>query len=236
MIESGLVLCQVRFEVRFTHFLFHHLLIKNMRQIDHIVYTVPNLEAAMDWFEKLSGIRPAFGGYHTTQGTKNAVVNLGNSRYLEILAADEANKNIQPPRWMGVDFLEKAQMTRWSLKSNDLPTDSAILKQYQQEMGRIQGGQRKMTNGNLLTWEMIMPLAAPQVEVLPFMTDWQHSAVHPTDAMPEQCELISMAFTHPAPHLLLPIFDKLKLDFRIEKGRIISINAKISCPKGIIEI
>ena len=65
-----------------------------MRQIDHIVYTVPNLEKAMDWFTEISGIQPAFGGYHTTQGTKNAVVNLGNSCYLELLAADNENKNI----------------------------------------------------------------------------------------------------------------------------------------------
>jgi len=207
-----------------------------MRQIDHLVYTVPDLEAAMDWFEKLSGIRPTFGGYHTTQGTKNAVINLGNSRYLELLAADEENKAIQPPRWMGVDFLEKAQMTRWSLKSNDLPTDSTILKEYQQEMGTIQGGQRKTTSGNLLTWEMIMPLAAPQIEVMPFMTDWQHSAVHPTDAMGEQCELISMAFTHPNPNLLQPTLAKLGLDIALTQGSNIGIKVKIKCPKGIIEI
>ena len=207
-----------------------------MRQIDHIVYTVPNLAVAMDWFEEISGIRPAFGGYHTTQGTKNAVINLGNSRYLELLAADDNNKDIPPPRWMGVDFLEKAQMTRWSLKSTDLPKDSVILQAYQQEMGRIEGGQRKTTSGSLLTWEMIMPLAAPEVEVLPFMTDWQHSAVHPTAAMPEQCELISMAFTHPTPDLLQPTLVKLGLNLDLVQGATIGIKAKIKCPNGIIEI
>ena len=207
-----------------------------MRQIDHIVYTVPNLEKAMDWFAEISGIQPAFGGYHTTQGTKNAVVNLGNSCYLELLAADDANKDIPPPRWMGVDFLEKAQMTRWSLKSTNLPKDRAILQEYQSAMGRIQGGQRKMTNGNLLTWEMIMPLAAPQVDIMPFMTDWQHSVVHPTDAMPEQCQLMSMAFTHPTPNLLYPTLTKLGLDIDLTEGASVSIKAKIKCPKGIIEI
>ncbi len=207
-----------------------------MRQIDHIVYTVPDLAAAMDWFEEISGIRPTFGGYHTTQGTKNAVVNLGNQRYLEILAADEENTAIQPPRWMGVDFLEKAQMTRWSLKSNDLPNDSAILKNYHKEMGRIQGGQRKTTSGNLLTWEMIMPLAAPQLEVMPFMTDWQNSAVHPTDSMPQQCQLIDMQFIHPTPNLLVPTLTKLALDLDLVVGETISIKAIIQCPKGIITI
>ena len=207
-----------------------------MRQIDHLVYTVPNLEEAIDQFEKKLGIRPAFGGYHTTQGTKNAVLNLGNVCYLELLAADDDNTAIPPPRWMGVDFLEKAQLTRWSLKSTNLEADSAILKTYQSKMGHIQGGQRKTTNGSILTWEMIMPLAAPQVEIMPFMTDWQHSAVHPTDSMPQQCQLISMHFTHPDPASLASIWKALQLDSEIVKGKDISIKAKIKCPKGIIEI
>jgi len=61
------------------------------KKTDHIVYAVTNLEAAIDEFEKLSGLRPVFGGYHTTKGTKNALVNLGNECYLEILAIDEGN-------------------------------------------------------------------------------------------------------------------------------------------------
>lgn len=207
-----------------------------MRQIDHLVYTVPNLEEAMDWFEEISGIRPAFGGYHTTQGTKNAVVNLGNKCYLEILAADDTNTAIAPPRWMGVDYLEKAQFTRWSLKSNDLSGDRQILKAYNSEMGRIEGGQRKMTNGNLLTWQMIMPLPAPQIEIMPFMTDWQQSEAHPTDMMPNQCELISMHFTHPKPDLLLPILKDLALDLNLIKGKNQSIKVKIKSPSGILEI
>jgi len=207
-----------------------------MRQIDHIVYTVPDLTAAIEWFEAIAGIRPVFGGYHTTQGTKNAIVNLGNNCYLELLAADDDNHEISPPRWMGVDFLEQAQITRWSLKSDNLPQDSVIVKHYQTDMGNIQGGQRKTTTGDTLTWEMIMPLAAPEVEVIPFMTDWQNSTVHPTNALPEQCQLLDLKFTHPTPDLLLPTFGQLSIDSLIEKGLKASIKMSIQCPKGIIEI
>ena len=207
-----------------------------MRQIDHIVYTVPDLTAAIDWFEAISGIRPVFGGYHTTQGTKNAIINLGNKRYLELLAADNDNLSIKHPRWMGVDFLEQPQITRWSLKSANLPKDSLLVKNYQSEMGIIQGGQRKTTAGNTLTWEMIMPLATPEVEIMPFMTDWQNSAIHPTDALPEQCQLIDLKFTHPTPNLLMNTFQKLLVDSIIIKDPKMSIKARIQCPKGIIEI
>ena len=207
-----------------------------MRRIDHIVYIVPDLTAAIEWFEDITDIRPVFGGYHTTQGTKNAIVNLGNNCYLELLAADDDNKAIPSPRWMGVDFLEQAQTTRWSLKSDNLPKDSIIVKNYQADMGSIQGGQRKTTTGDTLTWEMIMPLAAPEVEIIPFMTDWQNSSVHPTDSLPEQCQLIDLKFTHPTPGLLRATFHKLSLDSVIEKGLKASIKIRIQCPKGIIEI
>ncbi|MEL6718114.1 MAG: VOC family protein, partial [Bacteroidota bacterium] len=76
-----------------------------MQQLDHIVYAVPNLEEAINWFEENAGIQPVFGGYHTTQGTKNALLKIGAQCYLELLAVDKENKEIVSPRWMGIDLI-----------------------------------------------------------------------------------------------------------------------------------
>jgi len=103
-------------------------------------------------------------------------------------------------------------------------------------MGAIQGGQRKTDTGDTLTWEMILPLAAPTVELLPFMTDWQHSAVHPTRNLPQECELIALSFTHPRPAKIQQIFNELGIDMVIEKGEKAMIQAKIKSPNGVIEI
>lgn len=206
------------------------------KKIDHIVYAVTDLEAAMDEFEKLSGLRPVFGGYHTTKGTKNALVNLGNECYLEILAIDQANTAIAPPRWMGIDLVKTSQITRWSLKSNQLRKDSEILQKYHPEMGIIQAGQRKTNTGDTLTWKMILPLATPAVELVPFMTDWQHSAVHPTQNLPQECALIGLSFTHPNSAEIQKIFDELGVNMNIEKGEKMMIKAKIKSPNGIFEI
>ncbi len=206
------------------------------RITDHIVYAVPDLEATMDWFEKETGVRPVFGGYHKTQGTKNAIVNLGNECYLEILAIDEGNTAIGTPRWMGIDMIESPQITRWSLKSDNLRQDSKILKKYHAEMGNIQGGQRQTSTGNTLTWEMILPLATPAVELAPFMTDWQHSATHPTHNMIQKCQLIALSCTHPNPSAIQDIFKELGIDMTIAKGEKAVINAKIKHPNGVIDI
>jgi hypothetical protein len=194
------------------------------------------LEKAMDDFEKLTGIRPIFGGYHTTQGTKNAIVNLGNQAYLEILAVDDKNTQISAPRWMGADLIETPKITRWALKSTNLTQDSQILKNYQSDMGRIQGGQRKMTNGQLLKWEMIMPLSHPKIELAPFFVDWQNSEAHPTDAMPDQCQLVELHFAHPSPEKLSQQLSKLNLDWTIFSAKNVSIKMEIRTPKGRIQL
>lgn len=59
-----------------------------MRKIDHLVYCVPDLEAAIQHFLKVYDISFTYGGQHLTQGTHNAILNIGNGAYLELLAID----------------------------------------------------------------------------------------------------------------------------------------------------
>ena len=208
-----------------------------MRQIDHIVYTVFDLDSAITDFEKKLGVKPIFGGYHKTFGTKNALINLDNGIYLELLAADKTNTDVQPPRWMGVDLLTKNQITRWALKSNDLIKDSVTLKKYNPEMGSTRGGTRNTASASLLQWELIMPLASPEVEILPFMVDWSNSETHPHNELPNMnCKLVELYATHPDPDLFYETFQALGMDFRIAPSNEISLKLRLNCPKGIIEI
>ncbi|MEM6318132.1 MAG: VOC family protein [Bacteroidota bacterium] len=206
------------------------------RAIDHIVLGVPNLEEGVHWLKNLTGVTATFGGYHTTKGTKNALVNIGHQCYLEILATDVENRHIEAPRWMGVDLIQSPTVTRWSLKSTDLAKDSKILNAYQSYLGTIEGGQRKTTNGQVLAWEMIVPLAKPAVDILPFMTDWQQSDSHPTDSLPVQGELVSLNLAHPTPDTLQPVFDKLNVDLVIERAAVPTIHLVLETAKGRVVI
>lgn len=204
--------------------------------IDHIVYAVPNLEEAMNQFEQQSGVRPVFGGFHTTEGTKNAIVNLSNVCYLEFLTADEENHQVQPPRWMGVDLITDPKITRWSLKSSDLKNDSEVLRNYNPSMGVVKGGQRRMTNRKLLTWEMAMPLAKPEVEIVPFLTDWQRSDTHPSEQLPEQCRLLRIIATHPDPEALYPVLNYFYPKLNIARADQVSLSIEIKTPNGIVHL
>lgn len=195
------------------------------------------MDTAIAEFEEKLGVRPIFGGFHKAFGTKNALISLGDSCYLELLAADETNTAVSKPRWMGIDMLRTNQITRWALKSNQLKMDSEILKNLNPEMGSMRGGSRNIPNGGLQQWDLIMPLPYPEVELLPFMVDWSKSMVHPADALPDMgCSLIQLYGTHPDPKKFSLIFEQLNIDLDIKTSSNIKLTALIKCPNGPIEI
>jgi hypothetical protein len=202
------------------------------RTIDHIVYAVPELEAACDHIGQALGLRPVFGGYHRQRGTKNALLNLGEGAYLEVIAIDHANEAVAAPRWMGVDLIATPQVTRWAIKSDQLRVDQAALQSYHPEMGEIAGGERKTASGALLAWEMILPLAAPAVEVVPFMVDWSRSAAHPCDALIDSCRLEALSLSHPDPASLEAVFSALGIEREVEKGPTAGIQVSLKGPGG----
>ena len=206
------------------------------RDIDHIVYAVKNLDHAIQELHELLGVRPVFGGHHKHNGTKNALLNLGNSIYLEVITKDKDNLDIPAPRWMGVDLIQESKVTRWSLKSTDLKSDAHHLSVYQDNMGVISGGSRQTSKGHLLEWEMILPLAEPEVEVIPFMTDWQKSSVHPTDKLETECTLMDIKLSSPNPEKVNPTIKKLNLKMNVEKTKEAKISLIMKCPNGIINL
>lgn len=202
------------------------------RTIDHLVYGVPDLTLACDKLEAFLGVRPVFGGHHQTKGTQNALLHLGGACYLEILAIDDANTAISPPRWMGLDLISESQITRWAIKSSDLPSDSQVLQIQHPQMGMISGGQRMTASGSLLAWEMILPLAEPAVEVLPFMVDWQRSESHPCDALEEGCRLVGFELGHPDPDGIQHAMLGLGLELKLEKADVPFLRAIVESPEG----
>lgn len=203
-----------------------------MHTLDHLVYAVPDLSVALDWFAEHAGLRPAIGGRHLHQGTHNAVVNLGQGAYLEIVAPDPENTTIPPPRWMGVDLVRQPQMVRWSLKNNDLPRQATLLRTINPELGSIHTGQRQLTTGELLRWQMTLPLAQPAVDLIPFFLDWSSSDFHPTDRMPEEFSLVSLNLEHPEPQAMEPSLASLGVQQAVSLAAQPSIIVRLQTPKG----
>jgi len=205
-----------------------------VRPIDHIVYAVPHLDTAIDKVEKLLGIRPTIGGRHLSRGTKNALLNLGNRQYLELIAKDSTNTTFKGTAWMSVDTIKQPTMVRWSILSNNLYKDQEILEVHGQRRGPSFRGSRKTPTGQTLAWDMILPSLESKVDIVPFMTDWSSSDTHPTDALPSALELEALICYHPNPSYIQPIFDHLEIDLIIQESDDIAIKARIASPNGIV--
>lgn len=207
------------------------------RSLDHIVYAVSDLDLASKELEKKLGVAPIFGGHHTTEGTKNALINLQDGMYLELIAIDHQHKNIIQNRWMGIDILTKNQITRFALKSENLAKDSITLKKYNPIMGILKKGSRHTASGQVLQWELLMPLPTPEVDLVPFIIDWSESDTHPHEVLPDMgCTLIEMYATHPTPEKITPILEELKYDLRIEKSNKTTIQITLDTPNGIVHL
>lgn len=205
-------------------------------KIDHLVYCVHNLGDGINYFIDNYGMHPVIGGRHLNEGTKNAIINLDNQCYLEILAIDEENTKHTQNRWMGIDLLTTPKMTRWAIKSNNLETDKQALIKYNDQLGTVESGLRKRPDHSNLTWKLTKPLSHPEVDVIPFLVDWSASDSYPTDGLPVLRNLVKIKLGHPEPAKVKACLDELNIDLPVKSSNEPYIKVVIDGPKGSFEI
>jgi hypothetical protein len=174
--------------------------------IDHIVYACRNLEQGIKEIKEKTGVVAVYGGKHLDFGTHNALINIGNEVYLEIIAPDPSNQKIDPPRWMGVDLIkDTGRITRVALKSDDLEKDVEILRKISPKCAHWGKGSRKTSSGKDISWKMAYPLAEPLIDLVPFMVEWKGD-YHPTQDIPEMMNLLQIDLYAENPADFLDIF------------------------------
>src|SRR5260370_39722275 len=121
--------------------------------LDHILLGCNDLDRGIELVQEKTGVRPAIGGVHPGRGTRNALLSLGERRYLEIIAPDPAQREI-------VHFPQIRQLTDplpvgWAVHPPDI---RAIAQQLLNNQVAFQGpddGSRKRPDGRVLTWKTI---------------------------------------------------------------------------------
>ena len=193
--------------------------------LDHLVYLVPDLGAAVAQFAP-RGLSFSPGGRHMTRGTHNTLLRLGTRSYLELLAIDPTT-SIPAPRWMGIDLGTLPRLSRWAVHAG---AESFPARDWQ-------AGSRQLPDGRTLRWQLTDPGTAPATVVRPFLIDWSESATHPADTLPEVgVELVELRLFCPDAEAVNTELERYSVPWRAVPATELRIEATLRAPWGLVEL
>jgi hypothetical protein len=203
--------------------------------LDHILLGSPDLQGGIAFVEQHTGVRATFGGVHPGRGTQNALLSLGERRYLEIIAPDPAQPGVKNPLPSNLHSLAEPRLVGWAAHPGSV---SAFAEKLRAAGIKFEGptpGSRKRPDGELLKWQTVS-LADTDSGLLPFFIEWSHDSVHPSVDAPKGCALLSFTAETPDPEKLASQLKKLGVDFQVKKGDQPRLHVVISGSKGNLEV
>lgn len=202
---------------------------------DHLIMGAPDLEAAVRDLETRLGTPVARGGSHPGRGTRNAILPLGQNRYLEILAPDPEQPEPAEPRWFHVDRLRTPRPVAWVAKGTRLSELHAAAAARGIVLGEVQAGGRRNTQGVYLSWEATDPNRILGDGLVPFFIDWKDTP-HPGRSGTEGVHLSGFRAEHPEPAPVTDMLRKLGLELEVLPGPRPALIAVLETSRGPVEI
>jgi hypothetical protein len=160
--------------------------------LDHILLGCSDLDSGTDFVAQHTGVRAAFGGVHPGRGTRNALLSLGQRRYLEVIAPDPKQNRIEPFAQKQVERLKQLASPRligWAAHPGDLEKFSVRLRDANIAFDGPRPGSRQRPDGKLLQWKTLN-LKDDKDGLLPFFIEWSADSLHPSADAPKGCRLI----------------------------------------------
>lgn len=203
--------------------------------VDHLVYATPDLERGIREIENLLGVRASAGGQHPGRGTRNALVALGPSAYLEIIGPDPEQPPPAGDRWFGVDALPASRLVTWAAKTDDVDRVHREAAADGIALGPVRSGSRRRSDGVLLSWRLTEPASDMANGIVPFFIEWGESP-HPSSTAARGAVLVALSAEHPNEELIQRAFRVLGLDVPITHGSDARLTAVIDCPRGRVAL
>jgi hypothetical protein len=200
--------------------------------IDHLVVTAPSLDAGAAYVRNALGVSPRPGGEHARMGTHNMLLRLGESTYLEVIAANPAAPRPTRPRWFALDALAadaKPSLATWVARTGDIRAgNEAAAEQL--------GGVESMSRG-ALEWLITVPAdgSLPLDGVAPALIEW-HTDAHPASHLDDYgLSLKKLELFHPDPERVAHLLKSLAIDgpVVVQKSAVAArLVAHIDTPQG----
>jgi len=198
--------------------------------LDHLVLATPDLAATVADFTRRCGVAPAQGGVHVGRGTRNFLVSLGGTGYLEIIGPDPDQPTPSEPRPLGVDGLTSARTITWAISPPDLDTTVAAARARGYDPGSVRPMSRRRPDGTLLEWRLTDGGTAHPSGLVPFLIDWGTSP-HPTASALPTTPLLAVSATAPDPDEIRPLLAALDTALPLAPGAV-GLSFTVDSPNG----
>jgi hypothetical protein len=197
--------------------------------LDHILLGCNDLDRGIELVEENTGVRPAIGGVHPGRGTRNALLSLGERRYLEVIAPDPAQSEIV--HFPQLRSMIDPRLIGWAVHPPDITAVAKQLRENKIAFAGPEDGSRKRPDGRILNWKTIN-LADDRHGLLPFFIEWSADTVHPSKDAPAQCTLDYLEILSDEPDELSATMKRLGLDLLVQRSDKPCLRALITGPKG----
>jgi hypothetical protein len=207
----------------------------NPAHIDHIIVGARDLDSGMATLQRLTGVRPIVGGTHPGQGTRNALLSLGDGTYLELYAPNPAEP-IGSAEVRELQSLAGLKPLGWAIAPDDAETMRSALAEQGFELSPPEDGSRARPDGSVLKWETFV-IERFDDALAPFFIRWKQPAnLHPSRTSPGGCQLVAIHLQEPEPERLAAAIRPLRLNVTVAKGREPRMEVELACPKGSVRL
>ena len=206
-----------------------------LARVDHLVYATTDLEGSVAEIERRIGVRATSGGQHPGRGTRNALISLSGSSYLEIVGPDPEQPATGVPRWFGIDTAATPRLFTWAAKAGALRDLVDTAARYGIRLGPVVAGNRKRSDGGILRWEFTDPATVVGDGLVPFFIDWRDSP-HPAASAPGGPVMVSLRGQHAEPAVIERQLAAVGIDLPVEHGPRPTLIATLKTATGIVEL
>lgn len=160
--------------------------------VDHLLYGTPDLETGIAEIERLTGVRPEYGGRHVGLGTHNALLSLGTRTYLEVIAPDPAQADVDAALPYGLATLQAPALRAWAAAPDTIEQAAREARTAGVDFGEIVTHGRRAPGGSEVRWRMATRIGEENgLAVVPFLIDWGETT-HPSHLAPAGIRLVEL--------------------------------------------
>lgn len=204
--------------------------------IDHLVYGVVDLQQSISDIADRIGVTPSEGGRHLGRGTRNYLLALSETSYLEIIGLDpehpaDGDQNVP----FGLQNLTEDRLITWAIHPRDVDHAMVVARRHGADHGKLHPMSRVDAAGNELHWTLAVGDPLPLAGLAPFLIDWQDSP-HPAASSLARAELVDVRITAEDPEKITALLRELDLNIVAEPGDEPALHAVINGPKGTITL